>query len=221
MSKDSRILHEGLQAYLQKTMTPENPTLIKLHEATNHLSNAQMQSSPEGLRFIQMIIKLTRAKKVLEVGTFTGYASLGIALALPEDGKLITCDINEETIEVGKPFWKAVSMEEKITVKIGDAVQTLHELIQQGKKETFDLCFIDANKGSYKEYYEACLTLLRPGGVLLIDNTLWSGDVAREEDQSRLTVKIRELNQYISEDARVEGLIVPLADGITLVRKNN
>jgi caffeoyl-CoA O-methyltransferase len=158
------------------------------------------------------------ARRVIEIGTFTGYSALTMALALPEDGKLVACDISAEYTTVGKPYWRQAGVEEKIDLRLAPALTTLDELLVQGQGESFDFAFIDADKGGYEAYYERCLRLLRQGGLIAIDNTLWSGRVAHpavDED----TVAIQLLNLKLVADERVDLSLLPVGDGLTLARK--
>ena len=162
------------------------------------------------------LVRLMSAKKTLEIGTFTGYSALAVALALPEDGKIVACDISEEWTAIGKKKWEQAGVAEKIELRIGAALGTLEELIQEGQEGSFDFAFIDADKANYLDYYKMCLKLVRKGGVVAIDNVLWSGSVINSEINDVDTVAIRELNEFLAKDERVSLSMVPVGDGLTL-----
>jgi len=159
-------------------------------------------------------VKLTGAKRCIEIGTYTGYSALAVALALPKDGKVICCDVSEEFTNVGRPFWKKAKVENKIDLRIGPALETLKTL-----KGPFDFVFIDADKGNYVNYYERCLKLLRRGGLMAIDNVLWSGEVANPAAKDDLTVALRKFNDFVHGDERVDLVMLSIGDGVTLARK--
>jgi predicted O-methyltransferase YrrM len=159
-------------------------------------------------------VKLMGARRCLEIGTYTGYSALAVALALPKDGSIVCCDVSEEWTAVGKPFWKKAGVEKKIDLRIGPALETLKKL-----KGPFDFVFIDADKPNYLNYYERCLELLRPGGLIAIDNVLWSGEVANARAKDKLTVALRELNERVHKDERVELAMLSIGDGVTLALK--
>ena len=173
-----------------------------------------MQVDPSQCHFLHLIIKISNIKNVLEIGTFTGLSALSILLALPDDGKLIALDKNEETNKVALNFFKKANQDHKIETKIKPALESLNEL----KNTKFDMVFIDADKMNYKEYYERSLKLVDKGGLIIIDNVLWHGEVADEDNLDKYTVNIREFNSYVSKDKRVEQIIVPLGDGMTVCR---
>jgi predicted O-methyltransferase YrrM len=180
-----------------------------------------MQIAPEQGQFMALLIQLMGAKKTLEVGVFTGYSSLAVALALPSDGKIIACDTNEEYTAIARHYWQKAGVADKIDLRIAPALDTLDELIAQGQANTFDFAFIDADKSNYDNYYERALQLVRPGGLIAIDNVLWGGKVADRNVQDNRTKAIRELNQKLHQDKRVTISLVPIADGLTLARKVN
>ena len=179
-----------------------------------------MQISPEQAQFITLLLKLLNARKALEVGTFTGYSALSIARALPADGKLVACDINEDWTSVGRPYWEEAGVAEKIELRIAPAVDTLDDLMKTGQSGTFDFAFIDADKHNYADYYEKCLQLIRPGGVVAVDNTLWGGRVADPDLVDTDTVAIRAVNKIMFEDNRVESSLIPIGDGLHLAFKS-
>ena len=174
----------------------------------------RMQIDPTQCYFLHLIIKISNIKNVLEIGTFTGLSALTISLALPDDGKLIALDKNEETNQVALSFFKKANQEHKIQTIIKPALETLEELTNQ----KFDMVFIDADKMNYKEYYEKSLELINQGGLIIIDNVLWHGEVADEKNDDKLTINIREFNKFVSKDKRVEQIIIPLGDGMTVCR---
>ena len=178
-----------------------------------------MQIAPDQGQFLALLVKLLGAKKTLDIGVFTGYSSLVVALALPDDGKVIACDRDPEATALARRYWKEAGVEHKIDFHLAPALETLDQLIEQGQANSFDFAFIDADKRNYGNYYERALTLLRPGGLIAIDNVLWFGRVADPRDTDKRTIAIRELNQKIYQDERVEISMLPTADGLTLARK--
>ena len=174
----------------------------------------RMQIDPTQCHFLHLIIKISKIKKVLEIGTFTGLSALTISLALPDDGNLITLDKNEETNKIALDFFKKANQDHKIKTIIKPALKSLKEL----ENDKFDMVFIDADKMNYKEYYEKSLKLLNKGGLIIIDNVLWHGEVADEKNNDKFTINIREFNKFVSEDKRVEQIIIPLGDGMTVCR---
>lgn len=205
--------------YIQKHAVREPDILTKLREQTHKMSMAQMQISPEQGQFMHLLIELLDAKKTLDIGVFTGYSALVVALALPATGKVIACDMNLEWTKIAKNFWQQAGVANKIDLKIAPAAETLQGLIDAGEEGTFDFAFIDADKINYSIYYEKCLCLLRKGGLLAVDNVLWSGDVANPEINDANTNAIRELNEKIHTDDRVTMCLIPIGDGLTLARK--
>ncbi|HEX7047787.1 MAG TPA: class I SAM-dependent methyltransferase, partial [Gammaproteobacteria bacterium] len=163
--------------------------------------------------------KMLGAKTCIEVGTFTGYSSLCVARALPDDGKLIACDVSEEWTAIARRYWQDAGVAEKIDLRIAPATETLAALVQEGNRSAFDFAFIDADKTAYRDYYELCLELVRPGGVIAIDNTLWGGAVADQEVNDDDTRALRALNEFLHRDERVDISLVPIGDGLTLLRK--
>ena len=179
-----------------------------------------MQISPEQGQFMALLLQLIGARRVLEIGTFTGYSALRMALVLPLDGSIVACDVSEEWTAIARRYWQEAGVAEKIELRLGPALETVESLLEAGEGESFDFVFIDADKGNYLEYYERAYDLLRPGGVIGVDNVLWHGDVADPENQKPDTVAIRELNRRIVEDGRVEISMVPIGDGLTLGAKD-
>jgi predicted O-methyltransferase YrrM len=219
MSKQTTGLAETLADYIQSISLREPDILKQLREETAKLSMARMQISPEQGQLMALLVQLMGAKKTLEIGVFTGYSALAVALALPIDGKLIACEISEEYTAIAKDFWGRAGVSEKIDLRIAPALETLEKLITEGEAASFDLAFIDADKRNYENYYERALTLLRPGGLILIDNVLWSGKVVDPTITDKQTQAIREFNQKLHQDSRVSLSLIAIADGLTLALK--
>jgi predicted O-methyltransferase YrrM len=210
----------ALMEYILSVSLRDNPILTQLRQASvEHTQLGDMLTQPEQLQFIQLLIELTGARTILELGTFTGYSALAMAQALPSDGRIITCDINAQWTQVGQPFWQQANVADKIESHLMPASELLAQLQDSGANGSFDLAFIDADKRHYLTYYEQCLALLKPGGLVIIDNTLWDGKVIDDDDTRPSTQVIRELNQLIFHDERVHMSLVPLGDGLTLCRK--
>jgi len=219
MTKQTTGLEETLADYIQSISLREPDILSQLREETAKLSMSQMQISPEQGQFMALLVQLMGAKKTLEIGVFTGYSALAVALALPDDGKVIACDISEEYTAIAKDFWGKAGVSEKIDLRIAPALETLEKLITDGETRSFDLAFIDADKRNYENYYERALILLRPGGLILIDNVLWSGKVTDSTITDKQTQAIREFNQKLHQDSRIRLSLVAIADGLTLALK--
>ena len=206
---------ENLQKYIDNFSLKLNPIQQEIIDYNNTLGDVKrMQVAPSQCHFLHLIIKISNIKNVLELGTFTGLSALSMALALPEDGKLIALDKNEETNKVALSFFKKANQDHKIQTIIKPALETLDDLNQN----KFDMVFIDADKMNYKEYYERSLKLVDKGGLIIIDNVLWHGEVADETNVDKFTLNIREFNTYVEQDKRVEQIIVPLGDGMTVCR---
>jgi predicted O-methyltransferase YrrM len=212
-----------LYQYLLTHQPPEHPALRGLRLATQGIKGADMQIGLDQAHFLAFVVKVLGARRVIELGTFTGYSALAMALALPPDGRLITCDVNEAWAAVGRPFWAEAGVQSKIELRLGPALQTLPQLeiaAEPGDQvNLFDLVFIDADKPSYPDYYEAALRLLRPGGVAVLDNMLYLGRVIDPGNQDAGVLAIRELNERIRGDERVDRVMLPIGDGVTLVRR--
>ena len=206
---------EKLQNYINDFGLSLNPVQQEIINYNNTLGDIKrMQVDPSQCYFLHLIIKISNIKNVLEIGTFTGLSALSISLALPNDGKLIALDKNKETNKVAINFFKKANQDHKIETKIKPALESLDEL----KNNKFDMVFIDADKMNYKEYYERSLKLINKNGLIIIDNVLWHGEVADEDNLDKYTVNIREFNKHVSNDKRVEQIIVPLGDGMTICR---
>ncbi len=219
MSTRSIGLDDDLYKYLISVSLREPALFTRLRRETEALPEAMMQISPEQGQFMQLLVKLTGTKNALEIGTFTGYSALAVATVLPENGRLIACDISESYTSVGRPYWDEAGVTDKIDLRIGPAVATLDSLIAEGSEASFDFAFIDADKTNYANYYERCLKLLRPGGLIAIDNVLWDGAVVNPKDISADTQAIRALNDALKNDERIDLSLVPIGDGLTLARK--
>jgi len=206
---------ENLQKYIDNFSLKLNPIQQEIIDYNNTLGDVKrMQVATSQCHFLHLIIKISNIKNVLEIGTFTGLSALSIALALPDDGKLIALDKNEETSKVAMDFFKKANLDNKIQTMIKPALDSLDEL----KNDKFDMVFIDADKMDYKEYYERSLNLMDKGGLIVVDNVLWHGEVADEANIDKFTLNIREFNVHVAHDKRVEQIIVPLGDGMTVCR---
>ena len=191
---------------------------IRMENQNDHLTKI-MQIAPEQAQFMAFLIKVLNVKRVLEIGTSTGYSSTAMALALPSDGVLHTCDVNENATKKAQQYWEEAGVKENVQLHLAPALDTLDSLIADKQNNPFDLAFIDADKIHYDDYFERCLVLLNSNGIIIIDNVLWGGAVADENDNSADTVAIRQLNSKLFNDARIEISMLPIADGLTLVRK--
>jgi predicted O-methyltransferase YrrM len=212
-------LNENIYNYLLSVSLREPPILQELRQETANLPNAIMQIAPEQGQFMSLLVKLIGAKKALEVGVFTGYSSLCTALALPEGGKLIACDVSEEYTDMARRYWQKAGVAEKIDLRIAPALETLDDLIAAGQNNSFDFAFIDADKSNYPHYYDRILQLIRPQGLILIDNVLWSGRVADSEVNDNRTQQIRNFNEKLYRDNRIDLSLLSIADGLTLAMK--
>ena len=219
MPKQTIGLDDRLYNYLLSVSLREPEILRQLRQETNNHPQAIMQISPEQSQFMALLVQLLGAKKTLEVGVFTGYSSLSVALALPPDGKIIACDVSEEYTAIARRYWQKAGVADKIDLRLAPALETLDRLLADGQAETFDFAFIDADKVNYEGYYERSLQLVRPGGLIAIDNVLWGGKVADSQFQNSSTLAIRALNQKLHHDERITLSLVPIADGLTLALK--
>ena len=219
MSNRTLAISESIYQYLCDHSLREDPILKELRDHTYDMEERAMQIAPEQGQFMQMLIKLIGAKNTIEVGVFTGYSSLAIALVLPEDGRIVACDVNPQYTSVAEKFWVSAGVREKIDLRIGPARNTLSELISDGLTGTFDFAFIDADKINYDHYYELCLQLIRPGGLITVDNVLWGGATADDSINDTDTTSIRALNDKLHRDERIDLSLVPIGDGLTLAMK--
>lgn len=219
MSNRSIVLTDSLYEYMNDVSLREPPLLLALREETAELTQRSMQISPEQGQFMALLARLILARRCLEIGVFTGYSSLATALALPDDGRIIACDVSEEWTAVARRYWKRAGVDHKIDLRLAPATETLDALVAEGHGGTFDFAFIDADKTNYLAYYERTLALLRKGGLALIDNTLWSGRVADPEVADADTAALRHFNEVLHRDERVDLSLLPLGDGLTLARK--
>jgi len=218
MSKGSIGLSDELNAYLIEMGAREPEVLRHLREETAVMPQAGMQIAVEQGALLSMLVKLLDARQVLEVGTFTGYSSTAMALALPPDGRIVCCDVSREFTDVARRTWTAAGVEDRVDLRLAPALETLDALLQGGGAGTFDLAFIDADKTNYAGYVEGCLRLVRSGGLIAIDNVLWSGRVIDPAVVDEDTQAIRDLNAALATDERVDIVMVPIADGVTLLR---
>ena len=218
MSSHTLNLDATVYQYLQSHSLREHPAQIALRAATRTHPHAVMQISPEQAQFMALLIRLLGARRTIEVGVFTGYSALSVALALPDDGKILACDISDEFSRVGVPHWQAAGVTHKIDLQLAPALATLDARIKAGEQGQYDFAFIDADKTSYDAYYERCLLLLRRGGLIAIDNTLWSGKVAAPSADAD-TQALQALNIKLHRDERVDMSMLPIGDGLTLARK--
>ena len=219
MSTATIILDEKLREYLLNSSVKESEILRELREETAQMEYSAMQISPEQGSFMAFLVGLINGKRTLDIGVFTGYSSLVVALALPEDGYVTACDINTEWTDIARKYWKLAQVEDKIDLRIAPALETLDELLTDGYGGTYDFSFIDADKINYQQYYERSLELLRSGGLIAIDNVLWSGRVIDDHSGDPNTEAIREFNKKLYQDERVSISMVQIGDGLTLACK--
>ena len=219
MATKTLTLSPALHAYLVEHSLREPELLQRLRAETAEDSMSMMQISPEQGQFMQLLVRLMGAKNCLEVGVFTGYSSLAVALALPADGRIVACDVSEKWTAIARKYWKEAGVAGKIDLRIAPALATLDGLIASGKTESFDFAFIDADKTNYSGYFERVLTLLRSGGLIAIDNTLWGGLVVENKVKSADTQAIRQFNDQLRGDLRVHLSLLPVGDGLTLALK--
>jgi predicted O-methyltransferase YrrM len=214
----NELLAGGVEQYIVDTTVREHPALADLHAETATMSESGMQIGSDQGQFMALLARAIGAKRYLEIGVFTGYSSLAMALALPDDGRIVACDVSEEYTSVAKRYWQKAGVEKKIELRLGPAVATLDTMIAD-KVEPFDLAFIDADKGNYDAYYERCLQLVRPGGLILCDNMLWSGRVIDATAHDKDTDALRALNAKAGKDERVDVALLSVGDGILIARK--
>ena len=219
MGRETLRLSDAVYQYLQDHSLRESNVLRQLRKETATLKEARMQLSPEQGQLLMFLVELTGARKAIEVGTFTGYSALCVAIALPSNGYLVACDVSETWTAVGQRYWKLAGVLAKVDLRIAPAVETLDKLLATGEGDSFDFALIDADKENYEAYYERILGLLRVGGLLLVDNVLWNGKVADPDDTEESTLAIRAFNRKVYEDDRVSLSMLPIGDGMTLIRK--
>jgi len=219
MSRYSKFIEPGIAEYISRHGSAEPELARRLREETAQMAQANMQISAEQGQLLQLLLRLMNARRCLEIGVFTGYSSLLAALALPADGRIIACDISREWTDIARDWWQRAGVAEKIDLRLQPASRTLQQLLDEGQAESFDFAFIDADKTGYDEYYELCLQLLRPGGLMMFDNVLWSGRVALASVQDDDTAALQRLNEKLVADQRVQTLMLAMADGITLALK--
>jgi predicted O-methyltransferase YrrM len=212
-------LSDELYQYLLDVSLRDRDVLRRLREETAGMEHSRMQIGPDQGQLMALLVELVGAKNALEIGTFTGYSALVVALSLPEDGRLVACDLSEEWTSVGRRYWEEAGVADRIDLRLGPAADTLRELLDEGWAGGFDFAFIDADKGGYETYYERTLELLRPGGLVAIDNTLWEGKVVEPAVHDTDTEAIRAFNLKLRDDERVTLSLVPIGDGLTLARK--
>jgi len=213
------LLPDAVEAYVSETLARETPLQKRLRAETARLPEAGMQIGADLGALLALLARSIGARRALEIGTFTGYSALAVAAALPEDGLLIACDTSEEWTAIGRRYWKEAGVASRIDLRLGPARDTLARLAHEPGAGAFDLAFVDADKTSYDAYYEACLGLLRPGGLVALDNVLWSGKVADPAASDESTRALRALNAKIAADARVDACLLTVGDGVMLARK--
>lgn len=218
MSTRTLTLDDRLYRYLLDHSLREHPEQAALREATRTHPRGRMQISPEQGQLMALLVKLIGARRCIEIGVFTGYSALAVALALPADGHILACDVSDEFTSVGRPYWARAGVAQKIELVLAPALATLDARLASGEAGTYDFAFIDADKANYDGYYERCLELLRPGGLIAIDNVLWSGRVA-DESTDEDTVALQRLNRKLHGDERIDLALLPIGDGLTLARR--
>ena len=219
MANRSLTLTDALYDYLLQHSLREPAILAELRAETARMPVSAMQIAPEQGQFMALLVELIGARRTLEIGTFTGYSALCVALALPADGTVTACDVSEEYTAVARRYWAKAGVAGKIDLRLAPAVQTLDALLAEGRAGSYDFAFIDADKTGYDAYYERCLALLRPGGLVAVDNVLWGGDVANPGKTDPDTTAIRALNTKLRDDSRVSMSLIPVGDGLLLARK--
>ncbi|HEX7341679.1 MAG TPA: class I SAM-dependent methyltransferase [Rhodanobacteraceae bacterium] len=219
MSRHHDFLPETVETYLHQHTLRELAVLAKLREETAELAEGGMQISPEQGQLMALLVRLIGARRCLEIGTFTGYSSTVVATALPDDGQLVACDVSREWTDIARRYWELAGVAHKIDLHLGPAIETLDALLSDATVDPFDFAFIDADKAPYVDYYERALKLLRTGGLIGIDNTLWGGKVAQSDVHDDTTQHLRAFNDHLHRDQRVDICLIPIGDGLTLARK--
>lgn len=220
MSNRTLNLDDTLYNYLLDVSLREHPLLSELRTATQNHPHRNMQIAPEQGQFMAMLIRLTGAHRTLEIGVFTGYSTLAVALVLPEEGQMVVCDVNPQYTDIAREYWQRAGVADKIDLRLAPALETLNALVAEGQAGTFDFVFIDADKENYDAYYEHSLQLLHPGGLIVIDNVLWNGRVARAEERDDADTRaLHRLNEKLHRDERIDLSMLPVGDGLTLARK--
>lgn len=212
-------LPDDVHEYLLSVSIRESPSLARLRAATAPRPEAEMQISPEQGQLMALLAKLVGARRCIEIGTYTGYSALAVALALPPDGKLIACDVSDEFTRIGRPFWKEAGVESKIDLRLQPALKTLDELLADGQQNAFDFAFVDADKPNYISYYEKLLQLVRPGGLICADNTLGLSGAPIIRQDSASARGMRQFNEHVHRDERVDLSMIPIGEGLTLLRR--
>lgn len=218
MSRSTLGATPDLLDYLRRYGTRESDVLVRLRHETAELPQGRMQISPEQGQLMAVLVELMGARRIIEVGTFTGYSALVMAAAMPADGQLLACDVSEEWTTIARRYWDEAGVSPRIELRLGPALETLDDLLASGQAHTWDLAFVDADKGNYVAYWERLVKLVRPGGLILVDNVLWSGRVLDLDDDSEDTRAIRALNERVAQDERVTPALVPVGDGLTVAR---
>ena len=219
MARTPTLNNEKLYDYTLATWLRDSDVKKRLREETRKLTAGGMQIGPDQGQLMALLVKAIGAKRIVEVGTFTGYSALSMAEALPEDGRLVACDVSKEWTAIARRYWQEAGVAEKIDLRLGEAIDTLYQLIGDGQGGRFDMAFIDADKQNYERYYEACLLLVRKGGLILIDNVLWGGSVINEAKTDDDTTAIRTLNLKLRDDDRIDLGLIPTGDGLTVALK--
>ena len=219
MSSRNSFIETHIYDYILANSLRDRDELKRLRQETQDMPMGGMQISPDQGQFMGLLVELIGAKRIVEVGTFTGYSSIAMALALPVDGRLIACDVSDEFTSIARRYWREAGVDDKIELRLGPAVDTLDKMLAAGEAGCFDMAFIDADKENYDAYYERCLQLLRLGGLIMIDNVLWGGRPADTNEQDESTGVIRALNAKIHADERVTASLLSIGDGLTLARK--
>lgn len=219
MSKNPMEHSRALYDYVKDISVRESPQQVELRERTAAMTESVMQISPDQGQFMAMLVRLINAKTIVEVGTFTGYSALSMAQALPDDGTLVACDVSTDWTDVGKPYWQAAGVDERIDLRIAPALETLNDLLSSGMAGEVDMVFIDADKVNYAGYYERAVQLVRDNGLVIIDNVFWGGAVIDADDRTEETCSIRAINRHVSADVRVDISMISVGDGLMLCRK--